>query len=277
MGLILGLAGGLYYTWIVEPVVYVSAGPARLSEAHKAEYIFLVSQSYALDGNWERAQQRLAALDDPAIRETVMSLLETYLREQKPPGQIENLAVLARELGAQGNVVALFAPTPLAGVAATATATATPVSLPTQTPTPTRPPTETPPPTMTATATRQPSPSPRPVYRLLNQQRVCQSNSPATRIEVEVLDALLDPLPGVEVVVNWEDGSDHFFTGFKPAQGPGYADFAMRPDVSYTVMLPEGSPEISGLRIEPCDNGLDGGWRLTFQNLLLRPTETPVP
>jgi hypothetical protein len=205
------------------------------------------------------------------------ALLEAYLREQKPPRQIENLAVLARELGAQGNVVALFAPTPLAREAATATATATPVSLPTQTPTPTRLPTETPPATMTATATRQPSPSPRPVYWLLNQQRVCQSNSPATRIEVEVLDALLDPLPGVEVVVNWEDGSDRFFTGFKPAQGPGYADFAMRPDVSYTVMLPQGSPEISGLRIEPCDNGLDGGWRLTFQNLLLRPTETPAP
>jgi hypothetical protein len=103
---------------------------------------------------------------------------------------------------------------------------------------------------------------------------VCEAGTAVTRIEVETLDALLNQLPGVEVIVRWDGGEDHFFTGFKPEQGDGYGDFTMTPGVSYSVMLVDGSPEISGLRIEPCDNGRDGGWRLSFQNLRIV-LETP--
>jgi hypothetical protein len=114
----------------------------------------------------------------------------------------------------------------------------------------------------------------------LSQERVCEPNEPAPRIEVEVMDAVLDPLPGVEVIITWEGGSDRFFTGFRPDQGPGYGDFTMAPDISYAVTLAQGSPTISGLRIEPCSEsagGLPGGWRLSFQNLELnRPTVTPT-
>ena len=39
LGLVLGLIGGLYYAWIVEPVVFVNAGPARFSSEYQAEYI----------------------------------------------------------------------------------------------------------------------------------------------------------------------------------------------------------------------------------------------
>ena len=74
---------------------------------HKEAYIHLVSQSYAAEGDWNRAQQRLAALDDPAIAQTAASLLETYLRQQKPASEIENMARLAQQLGAQGAAVLL--------------------------------------------------------------------------------------------------------------------------------------------------------------------------
>jgi hypothetical protein len=77
--------------------------------------------------------------------------------------------------------------------------------------------------------------------------------------------------------VTWEGGEDHFFTGFKPALGVGYGDFEMEPGISYTIQLADGSPEISGLRIEPCEDGADGGWWLTFQNLRVRLTATPEP
>jgi hypothetical protein len=276
VGLVVGLAGGLYYAWIVAPVVYVAAGPARFSQQYKVEYIYLVSQSYAIEGNWDRAQQRLAALDDPEIAQTVAGLLETYLRQQKPADQIQNLAQLAQQLGAQGAAVALFAPTPLSG-AATSTPTTPPVLSPTATATATSPPTQAPLPTLTATATPRPSATPRLVYRLLSQQRVCSRASAAPLIEVITQDALLEPLPGVEVLVTWDRGSDHFFTGFKPELGPGYGDFTMSPDVSYTVRIAEGSPEVSGLRTEPCSNGVEGGWELVFQNLILRTTATPEP
>ncbi len=51
MGLLLGLAGGLAYAWLISPVVYVSAGPSRLRDDYQEVYIFLVAQSYALDGD----------------------------------------------------------------------------------------------------------------------------------------------------------------------------------------------------------------------------------
>ncbi len=277
LGLILGLAGALYYAWVAAPIVYVDASPARFSERYKAEYIFLVSQSFAVDGDWAQAQRRLAALDDPAVAETVTALLETFVREGRPSTHIHNLAVLAQKLGGDAPAIALFAPTPLAGAAPTATAVP-PTLPPTTIPSPTPAPTTTPLPTMTAAPTAVPTfpsePTAQPTYRLLNQQRLCDGSESNPQIEVVTLDALLEPLPGVEVLISWDGGSDHFFTGFKPALGEGSGDFAMSPDHSYTVVLADGSPEISGLRIEPCDDGAAGGWRLTFQNLILQP-DTP--
>lgn len=279
-GLLIGLAAALYYAWIVDPVVYVDAGPSRLGEDFKAEYIFLVSQSYAADGDLPRARARLAALADVDTEARVAAQLENYLRRGAPAAYTQNLAVLAQDLGAGGAAVAIFVPpTP----AATPTATpADPESeslppTPSPTPTTTRLPTNTPTPTLTPTPTPSLTPTPQPVYRLLNQERVCRRDGPAPWIEVITLDAMLEPLPGVEIVVTWDGGADRFFTGFKPELGEGYGDFMMSPDVSYAVMAADGSPPVSGLRLEMCDSGFAGGWRLTFQNLLVGLTPTPPP
>jgi hypothetical protein len=275
-GLAIGLAVALYYAWVLSPVVYTDASPARFSQSYKEEYIFLVSQNYAATGDWEQAEQRLLALNDPNLHQTVEGMLEKYLREQKTADSIRNLANLAQKLGVEGEVMVVFAPTPLTAVSPTPTST--PDLLPTPTATLTRPPTQTPISTATLRPTDEPSATPRPNYRLLFQEPICE-DEPAPRIEVETLDAFLTPEPGIEVIVRWSGGEDHFYTGFKPEQGPGYGDFTMSPDVSYTVLLAAGSPEVSGLRLEACDNQAEGGWRLTFQNLRipLSPEETPRP
>ena len=273
LGLIIGLAGSLYYAWVISPVIYTDASPARFTESYKAEYIFLVSQSLAVNGDWEQAQQRLAALDDPALTQTVTDLLNSYVVQQRPPADIRNLAILAQQLGAAAPAVALFAPTPIGSVTPTPTITPTPL-LPTTEPSPTPLPTVTIRPTATAVPTIPPQPTSQPTYRLLNQQQICSKDEVVPSITVITLDALLDPLPGVEVWVQWDGSSDRFFTGFKPSLGEGAGDFAMSPDISYSVVLAEGSPEIGGLRIETCTNGLTGGWQLTFQNLLLT-ADTP--
>lgn len=271
LGLALGLAGSLYYAWVVNPVVYTDASPARFSQEYRETYVLLVSQSYAQTGEWETAVSRLDALEDPALNQTVSTLLDKTIREQQPDRVIRNLAALARRLGVESVAVARFAPgTP---VPATATPTSTALApLATFTPTPTPQPTGTP--TPTATATVRPSPTSQPTFRLLDQQRLC-ANEDTPRIEVITLDAFLNQQPGIEVIVQWQTGEDRFYTGFQPALGPGYGDFTMTPDTSYTVLLAEGSPEMSGLRIEPCDNGAQGGWQLTFQNLRFGATPTP--
>lgn len=276
LGLIIGLAGSLYYAWIVSPVIYTDASPARFSEPYKAEYIFLVSQSFAVNGSWEQTQRRLAALDDPALTQTVTDLLNRYVVQQRPPAEIRNLAVLAQQLGSAAPAVALFAPTPIGSVTPTPTITP-PVILPTTEPSPTPLPTVTIRPTGTAVPTLPPEPTSQPTYRLLNQQQICRSAETPPSITVITLNALLNPLPGVEVRVRWDGGADQFFTGFKPSLGEGAGDFAMSPDTSYTIVLAEGSPEISGLRVETCANGQIGGWQLTFQNLILEAGTPPEP
>jgi hypothetical protein len=278
LGLILGLAGALYFAWVVSPIVYTQASPSRLSAKSKDEYILLVSQSYTASGDWAAAEQRLTALADPDISRTIADQLEAYLRRGEPAAVVRNLAVLAEKVGSSGAAVALFVPTE-EGPAPTSAPAAEVTLSPTETPPPTstRPPTSTPRPT--SSPTMAPSPTLVPVFRLLSQERVCDRDQPAPRIEIIAVDAFLEPLPGVEVIVQWTGGMDRFFTGFQPEKGLGYGDFAMTPDVSYSVFLAEGSPTISGLRVEPCpsdEGGLPGGWQLTFQNTDV-PQETPTP
>lgn len=282
VGLILGLSGGLYYAWAVNPVAYVAVGPARLSPNYQQTYIFLVAQSYAQDGDWPRAQQRLNALEDPALTQTVAGLLQSYLRQGEPESRVRPLALLAAQLGINDPAVALFV-TPAFQPSPTPTPTLEPSITPSLPPTITYTPSPsaTPSPTWTPQPTLTPSPTAQPIYRLLNQERVCQAAGPAPRIEVITLDADLIPLPGVEVRVSWEGGLDRFFTGFKPELGAGYGDFTMTPEVSYAVFIAEGSPMVSGLRIENCspaEGGQAGGWRLTFQNTRLSQLPpTPEP
>jgi hypothetical protein len=232
----------------------------------------LVSQSFVLDGDLEVAERRLSALGETSPSQTVANLLDQFVREGRPSAQISSLATLAQKLGVENQAVALFAPTPAGGITPTFTATAT-AAAEQATPTlaQTTPlPSATLLPTFVASTTPRPSATPQPNYRLLNQERVCE-DEPVLRLEVVTLDALLDPLAGVEVLVRWEGGSDHFVTGFMPEQGGGYGDFTMTADTTYSVQLADGSPEISGLRVETCDDtDLPGGWRLTFQNLILR-------
>jgi hypothetical protein len=272
LGLILGLAGALYYAWIINPVVLIEASPARFSPEYKAEYILLVSQSFAVDGDLARAEQRLSALAEANAGQVVADLLEQFVRERRPSTQITSLATLAQKLGAESQAIALFAPTPAGGPLASPTPAATqPADDPAPSPAAaTSLPTPTVVPTAVPSATPRPSATPQPTYRLLNQERVCDDEA-APRLEVITFDALLEPLAGAEVLVSWEGGNDRFVTGFKPEQGAGYGDFTMTAGTTYSVQLADGSPEISGLRVETCEaTGLPGGWQLTFQNLILR-------
>lgn len=63
-GLIIGLMIGLFYTWLINPIVYQDIDPASLNEADKDAYRLTIAQVYAITGNLSRASQRLALLAD---------------------------------------------------------------------------------------------------------------------------------------------------------------------------------------------------------------------
>ena len=111
LGLLVGLAMALYYAWVVDPVVYTNANPSRLGDAYQREYILMVSQSLADNGDWLLAEQRLNQLRDPNLQQTLSDLLDAEVKAQNNPEKIRNLAKMAQLAGVEGQAVAIFAPT----------------------------------------------------------------------------------------------------------------------------------------------------------------------
>jgi hypothetical protein len=84
-------------------------------------------------------------------------------------------------------------------------------------------------------------------------------------IQVLAFDANGQFVPGVEVLVEWDGGFDHFFTGLQPERGAGYGDFVMTPGVIYTVRLAVNpSAAVTNLVTPTCAIGV-GAWQLTFR------------
>ena len=84
-----------------------------------------------------------------------------------------------------------------------------------------------------------------------------------------VLNRSRRQLPGVEIVITWEGGTESFFTGLKPELGNGYADYLMEAETTYTVQLARGSDVALGITAPTCQSpdgeGFLGSIKLTFQ------------
>ncbi len=62
IGLALGLVLGLLYGWIIRPVEYVDTAPASLRQDYRADYVLMIAEAYAGEGDLELARMRLASL-----------------------------------------------------------------------------------------------------------------------------------------------------------------------------------------------------------------------
>lgn len=66
LAVILGIAAGLYYGWVLSPVEYVDTTPDTLRADYKTDYVLMVAEVYQADGDTETAIRRLALLGDDA-------------------------------------------------------------------------------------------------------------------------------------------------------------------------------------------------------------------
>jgi len=246
-GLVLGLAAGLFYAWRVNPVEYTDTAPSSLRADFKASYLSLIASAYSSTSDLARARARLEVFADPDPATSLAALAQQLLAAGVPTTEAGALAALAEALGSR-----------------------TPTLSPLQTATPSRTPTQTRTPTITPTPlpTRTPTPTPGAPFTLAEQERVCDASLPGPLLQVIVLDAAGQPVPGVEVIVIWDEGQDHFFTGLKPELGLGYGDFLMEERVSYALQLGRGQETVTGLTAEDCvdeEGGFfPGSWRLVF-------------
>lgn len=297
--LLLGLAGGLIYARVIAPVRWVNASPASLSPEFKDQYRVLIASAFEADGDLERARARLLVLEYPSyakltaeerqagIEESIRALTlqaQRALAENHPQAEIYAIGRLVLALD-QGFVPPTPASAPLATLpTSTPPASEAPPSL-TPTPvliawtnTPTAPPpaSETPGPgtpsaippspipTRTSAPTITPTPTPGAPFALQSSDLVCDLNASTPQIQVETLDAANQPVAGVEIVVSWASGEDHFFTGLKPELGLGYADFEMAPETSYTLRINDGGQSVTTLAATSCPDGTWGIWKMVF-------------
>ena len=72
-GLILGLALGLVYAWVLFPVQFIDNAPSSMREDFKDQYRALVAVAYVANGDLGRAQARLALLGDPDVFRALFS------------------------------------------------------------------------------------------------------------------------------------------------------------------------------------------------------------
>ncbi len=251
IGLLVGMGIGLFYTWVVNPVIEVDTAPWQLGDEARDKYMILIGLAYQHDHNFARAEERLDAFnfDKPGV-EVARRACDLFGRGGDLPLTLA-LVDLAHAYGETTCVDIALGPT----VAPTRIAT---LIVPTETPTPTLTPTSTLTPTATApidpariTPTIPPSPTPAGPFEVVGVSAFCNPRFSGV-LEVHVLVEDGSGLAGVEVQVTWNGGEDRFFTGLQPGEGPGFANFAMEAGQSYRVVLPGRSSPSRAVVAEPC-------------------------
>jgi hypothetical protein len=279
-GAVLGIAIGLFYSWVISPVKYIDAPPYALRADFKEEYRALVAVAYLYSEDLVRAQDRLAQLKDDETAQTIAMQAQRALAEGRPEQEVKALGILAMALG-QGvtPITSVKAPSEVSTSLPPIIAfTPTPLLIePTASPSITLQSSSTPIVTMdipgstgvfTATLTASPTSTQGMPFMLQETRLVCNHDQPDPLIQVEILDAAMKPVPSVELLVTWDGGEDHFFTGLKPELGLGYADFVMTPSVVYSIHLTDGGQAVNDLTAAECvsEDGSRywGSWLLTF-------------
>lgn len=283
-----GIGVGLLVSWVLWPVEYVDVAPNSLRPSHREEVLVLIGMSYAYNRDLGLAQSRLAALGDTTGSE-IVTLAEKYASTGGDADHTRALTALAYTLGFRRAALAPYMPDFVP------TATWTPWPMPTQTftppPTATMPPsptattfvaltapatltvtlTETPAPSFTPTDTPWPTPTPTvtptpaPHFEIITQQRAC--DPPGGQLRVTILDSTGNPQPNVELLIRWNGQDEHFFTGLKPEESLGYADFTMQEGQLYDLVIVGAQSDVAqGIAADGCEseNRL-ASWDIVFQ------------
>lgn len=277
LALLLGLAAGLAYSWLISPVTYVDASPALLRADFKDQYRVVIAASYQATHNLPRARARLESLGDADPVGELSAQAQRMLASGETLDHVSPLAQLATDLQ-QGFVAAPFTSTPFLQVTETSNAVTPFIEEPFPTETlaidePTLTVEETPLAPLLFTPTPRPTftsiPAPGAPFALVGQDTVCDPSITTGLLQVVLMDSRRRQIPGIELIVTWNQNEDHFYTGLKPELGNGYADFIMKVDTLYNLRVVEGGSLVPNLVAPTCTdpNGATylGGLLLTFQ------------
>jgi len=103
---ILGVALGLIYGWVIDPIEYTDVPPNILREDYRADYVLMVAEAYQNEIDSEMAARRLAVLgsESPAV---ITSTTLEYARQnaftENEIQSLQNLLTAMQTYQPQGN------------------------------------------------------------------------------------------------------------------------------------------------------------------------------
>lgn len=67
--ILLGSVVGILYGWVVNPIAHADASPSQMREDFRSDYVLMVAEVYAKDGNIQTAVAQLNVLgNQPTLR-----------------------------------------------------------------------------------------------------------------------------------------------------------------------------------------------------------------
>jgi hypothetical protein len=97
---VLGIAGGLMYGWVINPVKFVDTTPASLRADYRTDYVLMVAESYQANQDTTLAERRLAILGSEAPAVLSSAALQTAQQSGYGANDIALLQELTRALQA---------------------------------------------------------------------------------------------------------------------------------------------------------------------------------
>ncbi|NMC55092.1 MAG: hypothetical protein GYA48_15805 [Chloroflexi bacterium] len=77
MSLVIGLAGGLVYGWVVRPLNYTDVSARQLRSDYRVDYVLMTAEVFAKDGDPAKAADQLSFLgNEPVIRYVQQAIIE---------------------------------------------------------------------------------------------------------------------------------------------------------------------------------------------------------
>jgi hypothetical protein len=242
----------------------------------KDDFRLAIAAAYAANPDIERARARLTLLGDLDPYQALTAQAQRMLAAGEPTEAVQKVAFLASafqemqpvavEPSPTETAIPTNSPEPTSLVVGTQAAPDETLVLTTEVE-----PTNTVPPPLTATPRPSQTPTPTLVapYQLVGQDTICDPELEPGLLQVVVTNLSRQQIPGAEIILTWNSGEEHIFTGMKPELGHGYADFLMTPGMTYSVRMADGGTPASELSAPECTttdgDPYLGGIRVTFQ------------
>lgn len=93
-----GLAVGLLYGWIINPIRYTSTDAGSLRWDYKADYVLMTSEIYKMDSDPQAAAQRLSLIDNRPPVQVIAESLKNARSLGYPPADLHLMESLSQAL-----------------------------------------------------------------------------------------------------------------------------------------------------------------------------------